>query len=163
MNWEAIGAVGEVGGAIAVVFTLGYLAVQIRQNTRTTQFSAIQAMEQGVSNTMAAWTSSVENAVLVTKGLNAYETLSEDEQMFLQLLIRRLLLGMDANYWAFTKGILPPELWEREAEVLRRWVNSAGGRVAWERGGFSAPFREYVGRELLEREIAGAGPSNPVA
>ena len=30
MNWEAIGAVGEVLGATAVVITLGYLAVQVR-------------------------------------------------------------------------------------------------------------------------------------
>jgi hypothetical protein len=34
MNWEAIGAIGEVGGAIAVVATLLYLAAQIRQNKR---------------------------------------------------------------------------------------------------------------------------------
>jgi hypothetical protein len=33
MNWEAIGATGEVMGAIAVLVTLVYLAVQIRQNT----------------------------------------------------------------------------------------------------------------------------------
>lgn len=39
MNWEAIGAVGEVLGALGVVVTLGYLAVQIRQNT--------VSMEQG--------------------------------------------------------------------------------------------------------------------
>ena len=34
MNWEGIGAVGEILGAIAVMITLGYLAVQIRQNAR---------------------------------------------------------------------------------------------------------------------------------
>ena len=33
MNWEAIGAVGEVLGAIGVIATLVYLAVQIRQNS----------------------------------------------------------------------------------------------------------------------------------
>jgi hypothetical protein len=33
MNWEAIGAIGEVLGALVVVITIGYLAVQIRQNT----------------------------------------------------------------------------------------------------------------------------------
>ena len=32
MSWEAIGAVGEVVGAVAVLATLLYLAVQIRQN-----------------------------------------------------------------------------------------------------------------------------------
>ena len=34
MNWDAIGAVGEIVGAIAVVVTLAYLAIQIQQNTR---------------------------------------------------------------------------------------------------------------------------------
>ena len=32
MSWEVIGAVGEVVGAVAVLATLLYLAVQIRQN-----------------------------------------------------------------------------------------------------------------------------------
>ena len=34
MNWDAIGAIGEIVGAVAVVATLFYLASQIRQNTR---------------------------------------------------------------------------------------------------------------------------------
>ena len=33
MNWEALGAIGEVVGAIAVVLTLAYLAIQVRQNS----------------------------------------------------------------------------------------------------------------------------------
>ena len=31
MNWDAIGAVGEIVGALAVVISVIYLAVQIRQ------------------------------------------------------------------------------------------------------------------------------------
>jgi hypothetical protein len=30
MNWDAVGALGEVLGSIAVFLTLGYLAVQVR-------------------------------------------------------------------------------------------------------------------------------------
>ena len=33
MNWDAIGAIGEVFGSLVVVMTVGYLAVQVRQNT----------------------------------------------------------------------------------------------------------------------------------
>jgi len=40
MNWDAIGATGEWAGAIAVVATLGYLAVQIRQNASSMRSSA---------------------------------------------------------------------------------------------------------------------------
>ena len=52
MNWEAIGAVGELLGAIGVIVTLGYLAVQIRQNTRATGASTVH----GINNSIAdAW------------------------------------------------------------------------------------------------------------
>jgi len=34
MNWEAAGAIGEIVGSIAVLITLIYLAIQVRQNTR---------------------------------------------------------------------------------------------------------------------------------
>lgn len=34
MNWEAAGAIGEMVGSAAVLVTLIYLAIQVRQNTR---------------------------------------------------------------------------------------------------------------------------------
>lgn len=36
MNWEAIGAIGEVSGALAVVLTLLYLARQISESRKAT-------------------------------------------------------------------------------------------------------------------------------
>lgn len=46
MNWEAIGASGEVVGAIAVILTLLYLAIQIRQNTRAVDETRKAAVAQ---------------------------------------------------------------------------------------------------------------------
>ena len=34
MNWDAIGAVGEIIGAVVVIVTLLYVAKQIRQNVQ---------------------------------------------------------------------------------------------------------------------------------
>jgi heme/copper-type cytochrome/quinol oxidase subunit 1 len=34
MNWEAVSAVGQIIGAIAVVISVVYLAVQVRSNAR---------------------------------------------------------------------------------------------------------------------------------
>jgi hypothetical protein len=49
MNWEAIGAIGEIVGATAVILTFGYLAVQVRyaknatlDQNRLTRSSAIR-------------------------------------------------------------------------------------------------------------------------
>ena len=44
MNWDAIGAIGELVGATAVVATLLYLSYQLRQNTKTTRLSSTQAV-----------------------------------------------------------------------------------------------------------------------
>jgi len=45
MNWEAIGAVGEVLGALAVIGTLLYLIVQIKHARKELQYSILQASE----------------------------------------------------------------------------------------------------------------------
>ena len=50
MNWEAIGAIGEIVGAAAVFLTLIYLALQIRQNTSSVRLAAVDAAITHVSN-----------------------------------------------------------------------------------------------------------------
>ena len=35
MNWDAIGAIAELVGAMGVVASLAYLGIQLRQNSRT--------------------------------------------------------------------------------------------------------------------------------
>lgn len=40
MNWDAIGAIGEIVGASAVLITLIYLATQVRRSNELSLFSA---------------------------------------------------------------------------------------------------------------------------
>ncbi|MGI9324326.1 MAG: hypothetical protein ACR2PZ_03835 [Pseudomonadales bacterium] len=54
MNWDAIEAIGEVVGAVAVVLTLIYLSVQLRQNTRSSKLAALQGFFDATSDTKAA-------------------------------------------------------------------------------------------------------------
>ena len=44
MNWEAISTISDLVGAVVVVVTLGYVAVQIRQNTNALRASSRQAL-----------------------------------------------------------------------------------------------------------------------
>ena len=65
MDWEAIGAVGEVLGALAVLASLIYLARQIRQNTqmmKSTVRQQINAVSQQTGYKLA------EHADILTKG-----------------------------------------------------------------------------------------------
>ena len=73
MNWDALGAIAELLGAIAVFLTLAYLTVQVRQNSKALElqnkFSAAQIM-QARTDTLTpviATSSSVENLAALKK------------------------------------------------------------------------------------------------
>jgi hypothetical protein len=66
MNWDAVGAIGEVLGAIGVIVTLGYLAVQTRQNTRAINASTF-------SNNTSLW----QDWFLACAGLDTSEAFAQ--------------------------------------------------------------------------------------
>ena len=77
---QLLGNYGEFVGAFAVVATLGYLAVQIRQNT-------IQARSEALRNATSAWVAqqrsafaTEEHTAFMRKALNDYSALTADER-----------------------------------------------------------------------------------
>jgi len=78
MNWDAIGAIGESVGSIAVVITVAYLAVQIRQSSRHTKALLQQGQVGRVANELLQMANS-ENAETWIKG-NGGEATPESVQ-----------------------------------------------------------------------------------
>ena len=70
MNWDALGAIAELLGAIAVFLTLAYLAVQIRQSSKAldlqNHFASAQIM-QARTDKMMAFLSSISASSENTK------------------------------------------------------------------------------------------------
>jgi len=61
MNWEAIGAIGEVGGFVAVLATLVYLTLQIKQSNVQTRILLENSWPQ---HSMALWRDVMTNSNL---------------------------------------------------------------------------------------------------
>ena len=79
MNWEAIGAVGETLGALAVLVTLVYLAVQIRQNNRNLHESTSAAVNQGWGSINSRLSSDAQFAEIFIRGRDNLEALDPVE------------------------------------------------------------------------------------
>ena len=60
MNWDAIGAIGEIVGAIAVVATLAYLATQIRYARLAASDASRQARADGVREMELTYINNIE-------------------------------------------------------------------------------------------------------
>ncbi|NKB98270.1 MAG: hypothetical protein GKR90_07220 [Pseudomonadales bacterium] len=62
MNWDAIGAAGEIIGAAAVVVSLSYLAIQIRTSNRAVK----QAASREIMDEIFNWYGQISNDVTIS-------------------------------------------------------------------------------------------------
>lgn len=81
VNWEAIGAVGEFVGALAVVLTLMYVARDIRQNSRSLAMTALRDSTAQWNHWSEMIATSSDLADIVVKGNASYTSLSESETL----------------------------------------------------------------------------------
>ena len=80
MNWDAIGAVGEIVGATAVVVSLVYLAIQIRTQNRESQMAAAHEIIAAFRSMQVPLHSS-ELADLWHRAITNFEELNDPERM----------------------------------------------------------------------------------
>ncbi len=90
-DWNAIGAIGEILGAIAVICTLFYLSIQIRRN-QTEMFSSLAS--SGQQSELALRNKLEESSGLICKA-NAGEGLTREETYRL----RQITQMVDARYF----------------------------------------------------------------
>ena len=81
MNWEAIGAIGEILGATVVFITLAYLATQVRFAKLAAADTNRLARAKGVTDMQLAMLGSPDTLAAFMKAnktLDYYESLAED-------------------------------------------------------------------------------------
>ena len=105
MNWEAISAIGETTGAVAVVISLLYLAVQIRQNTNQIK-SSIAATELSAFERNIASGNRMREFFLLNPGLleiylkgrESYVNLATNEKIKFDMIVRNVFSEIQGAY-----------------------------------------------------------------
>lgn len=90
MNWDAIGAVGELVGAVAVVVTLVYLALQIRHNTNQSRASSHHAISDSLNQLNMMFGQSGEMSELWLSGLQDRSSLTDVQRWQFDSILRAI-------------------------------------------------------------------------
>ena len=131
MNWDAISAVGEVVGSIAVVVTLIYLAVQIRQNTKSVQSAALEGTVNTAIATRQAIFENPEMANIINRGMKNHKDLNEDELFRFRLSVQNTLWGIWNIHAQSQLTGLSSNVWEAQKPFILRMLTSPGGAWFW--------------------------------
>ncbi len=136
MNWNAIGAVAELIGAIGVVASLAYLAIQIRQSTSQSKMNTT-AIEATAFQQLLDHNSSINERLLDDPKLLEVLLTREEESLDAMDRLRFIIFAsvcIRVHYNAFClfeKDLISEEQWRMYQFGTRRMVGSTVGRQAW--------------------------------
>ena len=150
MNWDAIGAMGEVIGAAGVIGSLLYLALQIRHSSKTSQDAAYRDAFTAVSNKLSAM-SEPANREIILKGLTGFGGLPGPDKYAFDNQLMGLFTLLESSIISNDAELILDESLENWSFVLRtRYLPYAGFIEWWEsaEGTYLPQTREWVKRQI---------------
>jgi hypothetical protein len=128
VDWGAIGAIAELIGGAGVIASLVYLAIQIRQNTRTERTRAFQDIFSSY-NAHNHEMFSGRNGELIVLGMRNLSALSGAERLRFDHFMIGYLNSLEATIFSKGAFLLEDETLENWAYILRtRFLPYAGFR-----------------------------------
>ena len=132
MDWEALGAIGEIIGAIAVIATLIYLAFQIRQNTAAVVSSSFEAGVSQYNDFRLKVADSEELSQLWFDGLSDPQSLSDNQRNRFRILVAAFLDIANVSYLKRNLNLFSESSWKSGEATLIRIIVTPGGRWYFE-------------------------------
>ena len=154
MNWEAIGAIGEILGAIAVLVTLVYLAAQIRQNSRFVKAATYHSTSRARNEFNFAVATTPELSALLVRARDESASFDAEERQRFNSLMWGLFNLFEDSIVQHANGLLTPESWESTRWAMADMLTSAGVRdwVHRNRPGLSAALQEEITSLIVPAE-----------
>jgi hypothetical protein len=152
MNWEAIGAVGEIVGAIAVVITLAYLSVQIRQSTRSTSVATLQSIFNTFNSINSALASNVEASTALVHALNDPDGVAPEQEISAFFSLRCYMNCLYQMFELNRLNAVEDEMWHNSLESIAELLRTPGGRIWLEtRSDYPPVLVDHVKHAIGER------------
>jgi hypothetical protein len=148
---QLLGNYGEFVGAIAVVVTIGYLTVQIKQNTKALRVSAYADF---VDRHVEMMKFEAEHAQVITQR-DTFEDLSEEDRLIYVAHLSGILRNGDALHYQWQQGMLDDDRFNSALLAIVGSIKSnEANRRIWERfkQRYNPGYRSHI-ESLLEHGI----------
>ena len=165
MNWEALGAIGSLANALAVLSTLVYLAIQVRQNTKqieentnAVRASAVHASLNFTFSNRAAVFSDEGTAEIYERGVENIDSLNSTERLRFRLMMNNVFDAYLNMYSQTESTGFSPTTWKAQVFLFKRVLQTNGGTWFWESNREAYPEAFQAEVERIKR----APPNTPL-
>jgi hypothetical protein len=134
---QLLGSYGEFIGSIAILVTLGYLAVQVRQHSTQAKLDSFQISTERYSNLIASGLDEPERFEMFREGLSDYRSMSSARQAQFHSHLVRSLYSYQHNLELNRAGAISDAVIKEQKMDLARILICSGARqwsqsLSWE-------------------------------
>ena len=133
MSLQDLGNLGEFIGAVAVIVSLIYVGVQVRQNTQSVRTSAFQAAIRDATDTIDHVVHDSELIRIWLVGLRDLDSLSPEDRYRFAAYMTSVLRRYESLLYQTQQGTLDPDAWEGIRANLKNTFSHPGIVVWWKR------------------------------
>jgi len=132
MNWDAVGAIAEVLGVIAVVVSLIYVGHQVRQNTLQIRHDNLRASVRGALDTNWHFHRNSQVFDIFRKGISSFDGLEPKEKAHFHSILVDLAFYFEIIRNMHVSGLIDQRAVETNQRFLIAILLTPGGRQWWE-------------------------------
>jgi hypothetical protein len=169
MSLEDLGNIGEFVAAVAVLVSLIYLALQIRQNTaqmrQSTESSRVSAILEGAHHSAAVTGHLVQNgefARIFRVGAEDISQLDQDQRIQFEAFMNMVFAQFNNSFFQHEHSMISNEVLDPRTRHMLWFLRQPGVAAWWNRnqGIWSQSFRNYVERaQSSGQRAANTAPS----
>ena len=143
---QLLGNYGEFVGAIAVVATLVYLAVQVRHSRDETARASRQSASTSIGDLLLRIALDQPTYTLFYAGIHDPDSLEEEQRFRFHMLFYTIFDQWETIFSNWRRGRVSQEDWDKWEAVIANYLTMPGVQVFWSRLSvqFTASFRDYI-------------------
>ena len=157
MDLNQLANLGEFVGGVAVLVTLIYLVIQIRQNNANARASSRQALLTGLHSGNFEVAKDAEMMRIIGAGLGDFDSLTPVERARFVFTLDHYIGNVENGLLLYQQGILDRTTLDGVAGALAISLNCPGGATYWQRMPAPPEVRAYV--DAFLEANAGSLPS----
>ncbi len=144
MNWTAISSISDIVGAAAVVVSLLYVAIQLRQNTKAIQASSRHGLLDGDLGLISEYMNHAVDPHLIGDDVKLSP---ENERRFFLLVVKALRIREFA-WHQYNSGILDESTWQSYMAPVPGIFSTNRARIVLEAYTGSTEFMQVIRDQL---------------
>jgi hypothetical protein len=131
VNWEAISAIGQIVGALAVVISLIYLAREVRRNTRASRLTAMRSMSDAFNRWVQQLAVHPHLTEVFYRGIHDFQSLEGVDLVRFSTLMTQAFRNSEENFYLQLEGHLDPRVWRGWEKTIHDFLGYPGVQAWW--------------------------------